>query len=72
MGGYLNDATVDSTVRMLDEEGCTIQLRDAENFLNPDFRSATKMHVEFDNLSYSVYFSKGIYLHSRTFTGTVS
>ncbi|XP_017753169.1 PREDICTED: ATP-binding cassette sub-family G member 4-like isoform X2 [Eufriesea mexicana] len=59
MGGYLNNANVHSTVRMLDEEGCTIQLRDDQNFLNSDTRSVTKMHVEFDNLSYCVYFSKG-------------
>ncbi|XP_076169712.1 ATP-binding cassette sub-family G member 4 isoform X2 [Ptiloglossa arizonensis] len=53
MEGYNNDASVDSTMRIIDEE-CTIQLRDHQNFLNADIRPVTKMHVAFDDLSYSV------------------
>ncbi|XP_054012492.1 ATP-binding cassette sub-family G member 1-like isoform X1 [Hylaeus anthracinus] len=52
---YENGASVDPMMRMIDE-GCTIQLttRDNQNFLNPDTQPMTRMHVEFDNLSYSV------------------
>ncbi|XP_012140093.1 ATP-binding cassette sub-family G member 4 isoform X3 [Megachile rotundata] len=58
MGTYCDDAAVDSSARMIDE-GCTIQLRDNENYLNPEVRPVSKMLVEFDDLSYSVCYSKG-------------
>ncbi|CAK9797702.1 ATP-binding cassette subfamily G member 4 [Anthophora quadrimaculata] len=55
-----NDATVDSTVRMIDgEQGCTVQLREDQSFLNPDIRPVTKMHIEFNDLSYTVFPPQG-------------
>ncbi|XP_034180185.1 ATP-binding cassette sub-family G member 4 isoform X1 [Osmia lignaria lignaria] len=53
-----DDAIVDPTVRMIDE-GCSIHLRDNENFVNPQGRPVSQMHVEFDDLSYSICYSKG-------------
>ncbi|KZC04864.1 ATP-binding cassette sub-family G member 4 [Dufourea novaeangliae] len=53
MEAYTNDRTVDSAVGMTDE-GCTIQLRDDDNFLNTEIRPIAKMHVEFDDLGYEV------------------
>lgn len=53
-----DDAIVDPTVRMIDE-GCSIHLRDDENFVNPEVRPVSQMYVEFDDLSYSICYSKG-------------
>ncbi|XP_076674675.1 ATP-binding cassette subfamily G member 4 [Andrena cerasifolii] len=48
-----NDATADPAVDMNDED-CTVQLSDDQNCLNAEIRPFTKMHIEFDNLSYWV------------------
>ncbi|XP_076622323.1 ATP-binding cassette sub-family G member 4 isoform X2 [Colletes latitarsis] len=57
MEAYNNDTSVDPTMRIIDE-GCTIQLRDDQNFLKPETRPIPKMHIEFDDLSYSVCCNK--------------
>ncbi|XP_031772254.1 ATP-binding cassette sub-family G member 4-like isoform X2 [Apis florea] len=53
------DTIVDSTIKMIDKERCTIQLRDDQNFLNPNNQPITKMYIEFNNLSYTVHSNKG-------------
>ncbi|XP_076246923.1 ATP-binding cassette sub-family G member 4 isoform X2 [Calliopsis andreniformis] len=57
METYDNDATADSTAKMIDEE-CSIQLKSDKNCVNLEIRPVTKMHVEFNNLSYSVHCNK--------------
>ncbi|XP_060833124.1 ATP-binding cassette sub-family G member 4-like isoform X3 [Bombus pascuorum] len=56
MEAHHNNAIVNPSARMIDEEECTVQLTMGEDqkFLNPDSQSVTKMHIEFDNLSYSI------------------
>ena len=48
---------------MIGEEECTVQLTMGEDqkFLNSNSQSVTKMHIEFDNLSYSICSGKGKY-----------
>ncbi|XP_031825993.2 ATP-binding cassette sub-family G member 4 [Nomia melanderi] len=52
------DANGDMMVNSVDEE-CTIQLRDDQNFLNPETRPITRIHVGFDDLTYEVGQKKG-------------
>ncbi|XP_003396323.2 ATP-binding cassette sub-family G member 4 isoform X1 [Bombus terrestris] len=51
-----NNAIVNPSARMIGEEECTVQLTMGEDqkFLNSNSQSVTKMHIEFDNLSYSI------------------
>lgn len=64
------DTIVDSTIKMIDKERCTIQLRDDQNFLNPNNQPITKMYIEFNNLSYTVHSNKGKYFHFYKESGT--
>lgn len=57
-----NDAAADPAVDMNDED-CTVQLTDDQNCLNAETRPFTKMHVEFDNLSYWVQNGKGKFIY---------
>ncbi|XP_076287104.1 ATP-binding cassette sub-family G member 4 isoform X2 [Lasioglossum baleicum] len=53
--GTSGDAAV---VNMLEEE-CRIKVKDDQSFLNPGTRTFTKMHVQFDDLTYEVFRKKG-------------
>lgn len=62
MEAHHYDTIVDSTIKMIDEERCTIQLRDDQN-LNPSNQPVIKIYIEFNNLSYTIHSNKGKYFH---------
>lgn len=54
-----NDATVDPTTKMINGRSIDVQLTADENCVNFDAQPVTKMHIEFDDLSYWVQHNKG-------------
>ncbi|XP_026672323.1 ATP-binding cassette sub-family G member 4-like isoform X2 [Ceratina calcarata] len=54
MDAYRNDDAIVVPAVRTDEDECTIRLRENQDFFNGDVEAITRMHVEFDDLSYTV------------------
>lgn len=58
MEAYRDDDGIVAPNVRIDEDGCTIRLRKDQLFFNRDVEPVTKMHIQFDDLSYTVSSTK--------------